>query len=148
MKNNKRTFPTVICFVFLWRISGNEKWILMCIMKWWKNKNNFVVHKKYFIPLCMWFLSYHTWEETQCLQVLQYITVLGGDQHHVQLFQRLVDVADTLRLHKCVLFASVHQFGKSGQQTLHSRPCHLHKLPWHQGLTCLGADCCCQQHLE
>ena len=70
----------------------------------------------------------HSREETQGLEVLQDVGGLGGHQQHVQSLQRLVDVADTLRLHKRVLLPRAYQLGEGSQEPLHSRPRHLHKL--------------------
>lgn len=118
-----------------------------CNKKAWEGgKGLFKVFIAIIILPCM--LAYHTWEEAEGLQVLQDVAILGGDQHHIELLQRLVDIAHTLRLHKRVLLACVHQLGEGGQQALYTRPCHLHKLPWHQSFSSLGAHCCSQQHLQ
>ena len=75
----------------------------------------------------------HSREESECLQILQDVAVLGGDQQHVQPLQRLVHITDTLSLHKCVLFARVHELRKRCQEPLDTRSGHLHKLPRYQG---------------
>lgn len=72
---------------------------------------------------------YHAGEQSECLQVLQDVAVLGGDEDHVEFLQRLVHVADAVCFHEGVLLASVHQFGERGQETLDTRPGHFHKLP-------------------
>ena len=82
---------------------------------------------------CGWGWTDHSGEEAQCLEVLQDVAGLGGDQQHVQPLQRLVHVAHTLRLHKGVLLARPYQLRKGPQETLHSRPRHLHKLTGYQG---------------
>lgn len=92
--------------------------------------------------------SYHTGEKSEGLEVLQNVTVLGGDEDHVELLQRLVHVSNAVRFHKRVLLACVHQFRESSQKTLDSCSGHFDKLPRHDGLTGLGAHCCCQQHLQ
>ncbi len=91
---------------------------------------------------------YHTWEESECLQVLQDVAVLRGDEDHVEFLQRLVHIADTVCFHKGVLLARVHQFRKCSQETLNTRPGHFHKLPRYDGLAGLGAHRRCQQHLQ
>ena len=70
----------------------------------------------------------HSREESQGLQVLQDVGGLGRHQQHVQPLQRLVDVANTLRLHERVLLTRPNQFGEGSQEPLHSSPRHLHKL--------------------
>lgn len=92
--------------------------------------------------------SYHAGEESERLQVLQDVAVLGGDEDHVELLQRLVDVADAVGLHEGVLLARVHQFGEGGEEALDARPRHFHKLPGYDGLSGLGAHRRCQQHLQ
>lgn len=91
---------------------------------------------------------YHTREESESLQVLQDVAVLGGDENHVEFLQRLVHIADTVGFHKGVLLACVHQFGECSQETLNTRPGHFHKLPRYNGLAGLGAHRRCQQHLQ
>ena len=71
---------------------------------------------------------YHSCEESECLEVLEYVGSLGGDEEHVEFLQWLVDVTYALRLHEGVLFARVHQFGEGGQEPLDTRPSHLHEL--------------------
>lgn len=95
-----------------------------------------------------WLCSYHTGEESERLQVLQDVAVLGGDEDHVELLQRLVHVAHAVGLHEGVLLARVHQFGERREQTLDTRPGHFHKLPGDDGLSGLGAHRRCQQHLQ
>lgn len=92
--------------------------------------------------------SHHSGEESERLQVLQDVAVLGGDEDHVELLQWLVNVADAVRLHECVLLPRVHQFGERSQETLDSCPGHLHKLSGYDGLPSLGAHRRCQQHLR
>lgn len=72
---------------------------------------------------------YHTGEQSERLQVLQDVAVLGGDEDHVELLQWLVHIADTVCFHKGVLLARVHQFGECSQETFNTRPGHFHKLP-------------------
>lgn len=72
---------------------------------------------------------YHTGEESECLQVLQDVAVLGGDEDHVEFLQWLVHIANTVCFHKGVLLARIHQFGECSQKTLNTRPGHFHKLP-------------------
>ena len=91
---------------------------------------------------------HHSGEESERLQVLQDVAVLSGDQHHVELLQRLVDVADAVRLHEGVLLPGVHQLGEGSQETLDASPGHLHELPGHDGLPGLGAHRRGQQHLH
>ncbi len=91
---------------------------------------------------------YHTGEESECLQVLQDVAVLGGDEDHVEFLQRLVHIANTVCFHKGVLLARVHQFRECSQETLDARPGHFHKLSRYNGLSGLGAHRRCQQHLQ
>ena len=93
-------------------------------------------------------IPYHTREESECLQVLQDVAVLGGDEDHVEFLQRLVHIANTVRFHKGVLLARVHQFRECSQETLDTCPGHFHKLPRYNGLAGLGAHRRCQQHLQ
>lgn len=60
------------------------------------------------LPVC----AYHTGKQSECLQVLQDVAVLGGDEDHVELLQRLVHIANAVCFHKGVLLARVHQFRK------------------------------------
>lgn len=99
-----------------------------------------------FVPLRL--RSYHTGEQSERLQVLQDVAVLGGDEDHVELLQRLVHVADAVGLYEGVLLARVHQFGEGSEETLDTRPGHFHKLPGYDGLPGLGAHRRCQQHLR
>lgn len=91
---------------------------------------------------------YHTGEESERLQVLQDVAVLGGDEDHVEFLQRLVHIANTVCFHKGVLLARVHQFRERSQETLNACPGHFHKLPRYNGLPGLGAHRRCQQHLQ
>ena len=47
--------------------------------------------------------THHSGEEPECLEVLEYVAGLGGDEQHVELLHGLVDVAHRLRLHEGVL---------------------------------------------
>ncbi len=68
-------------------------------------------------------------EQAQSLQVLQNVARLCGDQHHVELVDRLVHVAHALRLDERVLLgACADQLGKGGDEALDARACHLNKL--------------------
>lgn len=98
--------------------------------------------------LCRRLRSYHTGEESERLQVLQDVAVLGGDEDHVELLQRLVHVADAVGFYEGVLLARVHQFRERRQEALDTRPGHFHKLPGHDGLPGLGAHRRCQKHLR
>lgn len=91
---------------------------------------------------------HHAGEESERLQVLQDVAVLGGDEDHVEFLQRLVHVANAVRFHKGVLLARVHQLREGGQEALDARPGHFHKLPRYDGLAGLGAHRRCQQHLQ
>lgn len=91
---------------------------------------------------------YHAGEESECLQVLQDVAVLGGDEDHVEFLQRLVNIAHAVCFHKGVLLACVHQLWERGQETLDTCPGHFNKLPRYDGLAGLGAHRRCQQHLQ
>jgi len=83
-------------------------------------------------------------EKPQGLQVFQNVRRLGGDEQHVELLDRLVDVADRVGLDEGVLPDSTgHQLGKGRQQTFDPGLGHLNKLARQKGLATLGANCSC-----
>jgi hypothetical protein len=67
-------------------------------------------------------------KEVQQVNVLEDVGLPVGDEHHVKLVEGLVDEADVVLLHRCVLRAAVGEFGKRRQQGLDPGPRHLAKL--------------------
>ena len=56
---------------------------------------------------------YHSREEPQCLEVLQYVARLCSDQKHVELFHGLIHVPHALSLNEGMLLrARAYKLGK------------------------------------
>ena len=78
---------------------------------------------------CLAVLGNDAREEAKRFQVLQDVTRLGRDQHHLELVDRLIDVAHALCLDERVLLgARADELGERGQQALDSPACHVHEF--------------------
>lgn len=62
------------------------------------------LHHKYFFENVL--KNTHNFgEQSKRFQILKNVTGLGGDQQHVQLLHRLINIANGVRFHECMLFA-------------------------------------------
>ena len=87
-------------------------------------------------------------EKPQSLEIFQNVRRLRGDEQHVELLDRLIDVADRVGLDEGVLpDPAWHQLWKGRQETFDPGLRHLNKLAREKGLATLGANCSCQQNL-
>lgn len=84
----------------------------------------------------------------QGVDVLENVGLLVGDEHHVELVERLVDEADIVLFDRCVLGARVGGFGESGQEGLDSRPLDIVESSGENGLAAACADGRCEYHLR
>ena len=79
-------------------------------------------------------------EQVQRVDVLEDVGLLVGDEHHVQLVQRLVDEADIVLLDCRVLGARVRRLGEGCQEGFDARPLDVVECPREHGLAAAGAD--------
>lgn len=87
-------------------------------------------------------------KEMQRVDVLEDVGLAVGDEHHVQLIQRLVDKADIVLFDGRVLRATVCKLGKGGKEGFDARPGHLAELSRKDSFAPTGADRCCEDDLE
>ena len=76
----------------------------------------------------------------QGVYVLQNVRLLVGNEHHVQLVERLVDEANVVLLDCRVLRPRVRRLGERCQQRLDARPLDVVESPCKDGLAATGAD--------
>jgi hypothetical protein len=55
-----------------------------------------------------------------------YLTV--GDEHHEEIFKRLIDIADVFGFDSGMLMASAGEFGEGGKKTFDARPLDFTEL--------------------
>lgn len=79
-------------------------------------------------------------EQVQRVNVLEDVGLLVGDEHHVQLVQRLVDKSDIVLLDGRVLGAGVGRLGEGCQEGFDTRPLDVVESPREDGLAAAGAD--------
>jgi hypothetical protein len=79
-------------------------------------------------------------EEVQRVDVLEDVGLLVGDEHHVQLVQRLVDETDIVLLDGRVLGARVRRFREGCQEGFDARSLDVVECPREDGLAAAGAD--------
>ncbi len=87
-------------------------------------------------------------KKPESFQVFKNVRRLGGDEQHVELLHRLVNVSDRVGLDEGVLpDAAGHQLWKGRQQAFDPGLGHFHELARQKSLAGLGAHGCCQQNL-
>lgn len=79
-------------------------------------------------------------EEVQRVDVLEDVGLLVGDEHHVQLVQRLVDEADIVLLNGGVLCAGIGGLGERCEEGFDARPLDVVECAGEDGLAAAGAD--------
>ena len=79
-------------------------------------------------------------EQVQRVDVLEDVGLLVGDEHHVQLVQRLVDEADVVLLDRRVLRARVRRLREGCQKGFETRPLDVVEGPREDGLAPASAD--------
>jgi hypothetical protein len=79
-------------------------------------------------------------EQVQRVDVLEDVGLLVGDEHHVQLIQRLVDKSDIVLLDGCVLGAGVGRLREGREEGFDARPLDVVEGPREDGLAAAGAD--------
>jgi hypothetical protein len=79
-------------------------------------------------------------EEVERVDVLEDVGLLVGDEHHVELVERLVDESDVVLLDRGVLSARVGRLGKSSEEGLDARPLHIVERSGKDGLAAARAD--------
>jgi hypothetical protein len=92
---------------------------------------------------------YDLGQEAQRPQIFDNIRGFGGHQQEIEIvFQRLIDISDSIGFHIGVLLGMTDKFGKGSQETLHAQSVHLHKLARDEGFALSSANGCGQDHLE
>jgi len=66
-------------------------------------------------------------------RTLKDIRLLVGDEDDKEFLERLVHIANVVRLNGCVLLSTASQFGERSNQTFNSRACHLSELARDEG---------------
>lgn len=78
---------------------------------------------------------------------MQNVGLSVGDEHHVELVERLVDESNIVLLDDCVLSAAVCQLGERRKESLDTRSGHLSKLSREDSFPASGADGGCENNL-
>lgn len=87
-------------------------------------------------------------EEVQGVDVLEDVGLLVGDEHHIQLVQRLVDEADIVLLDRRVLCARIRCLREGRQEGFDARPLDVVEGAGKDGLAATRADGRCEDNLD
>lgn len=84
----------------------------------------------------------------QGVNVLENVGLAVGDEHHVELVERLVDEAHIVLLDDRMLSAAVGELRERGEESFDSRSWHLPKLTGQDSFPSSGAYRSCEDDLD